>query len=281
MLLALALLIAGVHLYPSLQGWLPNLEELPDYRCSVADIRVTTPDRWVPADLLQRIIVEAELPKEVSLLDETLAERIATAFADNPWIEQVETVRISRQHGIEVLVTYRSPAVMVQVAGGLYPVDRHGVLLPPDDFTAADIASFPILRAVQQPPAGPAGSKWEQPVVQGGARLADALTPGGDLSRYWRAFGLQAIEPIPGEDTDRGVTNFALLTTSGSRILWGRPPGEDELEPSAEQKLARLESYFAAHAGPDGIPPRKQIDIRHFDTIEVISLDSADRGRPL
>ena len=272
----MALLIGGVYLYPSLRAWLPDLDAQPEYRFRAADLRTNAPHRWVPADLTQRVLSDAGIPDEVSLLDESLAPRMAAAFAAQPWVAGVETVRISRHHGIEVRLTYRVPVLMVETREGTYPVDRDGILLPPADFTADNIAEFPRLRGIESPPTGGSGSAWGNAVVQAGARLAEALTPDGDLDRYWRRFQLAAIEPAP-DDTGGPVT-FELATVGGSRIIWGHPPGDDELEPSVA-RLGRLESDFAGQGGSDSRQSRRRIDIRHFDTIEVLSLEGAPRGR--
>lgn len=277
-LLALSLLTAGVWLYPSLRAWLPKLEELDEYRVSTDDLRITPPNRWVPRDLIERVLADAGLPAEVSLLDDTLALKISQALAANPWVAEVQSVRISRQHGIEVRLRYRMPVAMVETRTGIYPVDRDGVLLPPTDFSASDIALFPLLRGVEEPPGGPSGTVWNNALVVSGARLAEVLTPEGDLDRYWQHFGLHSIEALSVPDKN-SAPEFALRTSGGSRILWGRPPGADELEPTVEQKLSRLESYFSSHGSPDESGGRVQIDIRPFDAIEVISLDPADSGR--
>jgi hypothetical protein len=276
-LLAMSLLTAGVLLYPSLRSWLPDLEELDEYLVSVADTRVNPPHRWVPRDFVERVIADAGLPVEVSLLDESLAPRLSQAFAASPWIARVESVRITRHHGIEVRLEYRMPVVMVESRTGVYPVDRDGVLLPPSDFSADDIAGFPLLRGVENPPIGPAGTAWNDILVLSGARLAEALTPDGDLARYWQPFALRSIEPLSPRDDE--PLEFALVTSGGSRVIWGQSPGTDELEPSVAQKLARLESYITSHGPLDGVAGRRQIDIRPFDTIEVISLDRPDAAR--
>jgi hypothetical protein len=272
------LLTAGVWLYPSLRAWLPQLDELDEYRVATADIRISPPNRWVPRDLMQRLIADAGIPAEVSLLDESLAARLSNAFATSPWIARVETVRVSRQHGIEARLHYRMPVAMVETRTGVYPVDRDGVLLPPSDFTPEDIAAFPLLRGIENPPVAAAGMQWDDPLVISGARLAEALTPDGDLSRYWQPFGLHAIEVID-DSPEEGSFEFALITSGGSRILWGRPPGDDDLEPSVAQKISRLETYIASHGSLDGAGGRRQIDIRPFDTIEVISLDRPETSR--
>jgi hypothetical protein len=271
------LLTAGVWLYPSLRAWLPQLDSLEEYRVSTKDVRISPPNRWVPRDLIERLLADSGIPVEVSLLDESLAARLSQAFAASPWITRVETVRISRQHGIEARLEYRMPVAMVETRTGVYPVDRDGVLLPPSDFTPEDIAAFPLLRGVAHPPGAAAGATWNDPLVVSGARLAEALTPNGDLVRYWQQFGLDSIVVLT-QPAD-GTAEFALVTSGGSRILWGRAPGDDDLEPSVAQKISRLENYIAGHGPLDGAEGRRQIDIRPFDTIEVISLDRPDINR--
>jgi hypothetical protein len=273
-LILLAIVAGAVVLSPYARDWLPDLSALAEYQVDARSIQVTPPNRWVPDDLAGQVIRQAELPEQLSLLDDGLAEKLAAAFADHPWVARVVQVRTSRETGISVDLEYRTPVLMVETGRGAYPVDVEGVLLPPADFSVAEARRFPHLRNVKSQPAGPAGVPWGDVIVVGAARLATTLAPGQDLSRYWDRFQLEAIEaPVPGQaEPQLAELNYELVTRGGSRIVWGRPPGGDELEPPPAQKLGRLEQYLSRYGSfeaPDG-PYR--IDIRHFEVIEVGSL---------
>jgi hypothetical protein len=282
-LFLLAICVAVIVLYPYARNWLPDPEALPDYRVPARDIHVSTPNRWVPQDLVTQVVRHAALPEHLSLLDGDLVARLAAAFAEHPWVARVVSVRASRDAGIVVDLEYRAPVLMVETTRGAYPVDLAGVLLPPADFSAAEVGRFPHLRNVRTQPAGPAGVPWGDIVVLGGARLANTVAPGQDLTRYWDRFQLEAIEaPHPGQaHADLADLTYELLTRGGSRIVWGRPPGSDDLEPPPSQKLARLEQYLSRYGSFDAPHGPYRIDIRHFEVIEVGSLPdaAAPRGR--
>lgn len=280
-LIALAIAGAALLLAPYVRQWLPVLEQLPEYRFETAEMQVSTPHRWVPRRLVQHLVDDHRLPAEFSLLEPGVAERVAAALAADPWIKQVRSVRVSRA-GIAADLEYRVPVLMVETRTGMYPVDRDGTLLPPLDFAVSDLHRFPRLRNIATTPAGPAGSAWGDVAVVGGARLAEVLAPDGDLSLYWERFQLEAIEAP--ERTAATVKledlSYELVTRGRSRIVWGRAPGADDLEPTVAQKIGRLEDFLDRHGGFETHGSPNRIDIRLFDTTEVSSL-AGPRGARL
>jgi len=278
MLLAIGAAVTVLH--PYVRGWLPDPVTLPEYQFPARKIRISAANRWVPRDLVEQVIRRSELPEQLSLLDAGLTARLAAAFADHPWVSQVDQVRASRESGIAVELEYRVPVMMVETARGAYPVDIEGHVLPPADFSLAEVARFPHLRGVKSNPAGPAGRAWGDVVVVGGARLAATLAPEQDLTRYWDRFRLEAIEaPLRTEaDPELGDLTYELLTRDRSRIVWGRPPGADDLEPPPSQKIARLEQYLSRYGSFDAPQGPYRIDIRHFEVIEVGALPPVPGG---
>lgn len=278
-LIALAMVGAAFLLTPYVRQWLPILEQQPEYRFETAQLQVSAPNRWVPRSFVKQLVDEGRLPSHFSLLEKGLADRVAAGLAGYPWVKEVDAVRVSRG-GITAELKYRVPVLMIETRTGIYPVDRDSILLPPRDFAASDLQRFPKLANVPTTPAGPAGTEWGDPIVLGAARLAEFLAPDGDLSIYWERFQLESIEAS--ERTAATVTLqdvvYELVTRGRSRIIWGRAPGADDLEPTVAQKLGRLESYFTGHGGFESQGSPNRIDIRNFDTIEVSRLE-AGAGR--
>ncbi len=276
-LLLAAVGVGTVVLAPYARNWLPDPGTQPEYQFPSRDIRVTPPNRWVPRDLVAQVVRQAGLPEQLSVLDEELVARLAAAFGEHPWVARVVRVRVSRDEGIFADLEYREPVLMVDTARGAYAVDINGVLLPPADFSAAEVGRFPHLRNVMTQPAGPAGVAWGDLAVVGGARLADRIAPGHDLGRYWDRFQLEAIDAPrrAGAEADLADLTYELLTRGGSRIVWGRPPGGDELEPPPSQKLARLDQYLSRYGSFEAPHGPYRIDIRHFEVIEVGALTEA------
>ncbi|GAB4138089.1 MAG: hypothetical protein Tsb009_06010 [Planctomycetaceae bacterium] len=268
MWVAMTLLIVTV--LPQIPSWLPNPADRREYQLETTDIRINEPPRYVPVDLVEQVVRRSKLPKTLSLLDDDLTKRIAQAFEAHPWVESVVSVRKSYPARVDVEVVYRKPVAMVAVVGGMYPIDKNSVLLPPVDFSVADTRRYPVIVGAPSPPQGAEGTRWGDISVNHAAILADALSP------HWKALNLSAIR-IPRQH--RAVVKpdelmFELKTRGGSRILWGRAPGTNhpgELTP--EQKIGRLQKYLADFGGFDHPNGPYEIDIRHWQEITRRPLD--------
>jgi hypothetical protein len=217
----------------------------------------------VPHNLVEQVIAQADLPKELSLLDDNLTRDLAMAFELHPWVEEVVSVRKAFPASVEVKLNYRRPSAMVHVKQGLYPVDAHGILLPPQDFSPSSAKAYPQIANVHSTPQGPAGSGWGDSVVIEAAQLAEELAP------HWKKLQLAEIVcPRTARkegDLDSGV--FTLSTLGGSEIVWGHAPGTDSPgELTTQQKIERLETYAAKFGGVDQ-QQRFRIDIRHWRDI--------------
>jgi hypothetical protein len=260
--LGIALVVAAAIVGPEIRKRLPDLAERPEYRLAAVKIEITQPPHWVPHDLVEQVVQHAALPAELSLLDDDLTRQVAEAFQFHPWVEEVVSVKKSVPAKIEVQLRYRCPVAMVQMQQGMYPVDGAGILLPPADFRIADTRKYPVILNVRSTPQGPAGTPWGDPVVLGGARLAAELAP------YWKKLGVTSIscERSPtGKTADEWYT---LISTGGSRIIWGRAPGVDHPgELSVEQKIGRLKKYVADFGNFDQPHGPYEIDIRHWREI--------------
>jgi hypothetical protein len=281
-LILLALAVSSTVFVPVLVSLLPDLSGRDEYRMQTADIRIVDPPRWIPHDFVRQVVESTALPDEVSLLDGNVNVAIADAFALHPWVADVAAVRQRREPqgvGIDVELRFRRPVAMVEVRRGeapvLYPIDADGVLLPAADFSISDAKRYPLIRGIRSAPAGSAGMNWGDVHVVGAARLAAELA-----DRYWHEFDLAAITVAQADATNSTIDDltFELLTSGGSRIIWGRIPGTDHPgELSVEQKLGRLKQYLADFGGFDEPHGPYEIDIRHWQEISRRPL-TATRG---
>jgi hypothetical protein len=230
-----------------------------EYRLDPRNIEVTPPPPWIRTDVKAEVIRNASLDAALSVLDENLTVNIAQAFALHPWVAKV--TRVSKHHParVEVEVVYRQPVVMVEVSGGLLPVDGDGVLLPSDDFSPAEARKYPRLSEVKTVPIGPQGTRWGDARVAGGAKLA-AL-----LMADWQAFKLARIVPTvpPAGVRSSDDTSYELVSQGGTRILWGHAPGSERAgDPSAADKLERLKRYLAQHGSFEAASGAQVLDVR-------------------
>jgi hypothetical protein len=274
----LALIVGVVTLLPYLIDRLPNLADRPEYRVASRKIHlVPAPSGPVPANLLDQVCERSRVPRELSLLDDKLAGQLSQAFARHPWIAKVVTVRKSYPARITVEVQYRAPIGMVQVKGGRYPIDASGVVLPPGDFTAADVKLFPLIQGLTPPVSVRPGVTWKDPALIAAARLAELLAP------KWSELELESIV-VPSRAVaaaDAAKLVLELRTNGGSTIIWGRAPGSTHPgELTTDQKIGRIEKYLAEFGGFDRPNGPYEIDIRHWQEISrrPLSTNQASSG---
>lgn len=270
-LIPMALIAVVWMVSPLLLRLLPRLDSRPEYLVSVSSVTLNTPPAWIPEHLVEQVFERAGMEGSVSLLDETLSERVAAAFHTHPWIQSVRSVRKSFPARLHVEVVFREPVAMVKGVDGFYPIDRHSILLPPSDFTLEDTQRFPVIERVSSVPLGRLGQPWGDPAVLGAAELAGALlqSPDGQQS-WWVRLELQSIL-VPrrvafAEDLDQ--LEFQIRTRGGSEIFWGRTPATRHPgELTVAQKLQRLSDYHRDYGGFDDSHGPWEIDIRPWHGI--------------
>jgi hypothetical protein len=235
-----------------------------DYRLNPHAIElVPSPPPWIHSDLKAQVIRDGSLEGSLSILDSDLTVRLARAFRLHPWVAGVS--RVSKRHpaGATVELSYREPVAMVKVTGGVLPVDAEGLLLPSEDFSVSDVPNYPLIGGVTTSPAGlTAGTRWGDPGVAAGSRLAALLAP------HWKKLNLEriSVEVAPHESIQ---PTFDLLTQMGKRIHWGLAPGSSGLGASTRQsKLARLLEYAGA-SGLDSSPD-ESLDLRGEEELVAV-----------
>lgn len=251
-----------------------KLTTLPTYQ--VVRAAIALPDRpdYIPADLLDRIWQRAELPERFSILEPGLAEKLGRAFEQSPWVREVKRIQLAYPTTIEIELEYRRPVALVRSAEGFYPIDRDGILLPPSDFSAAQLPRYPIVENVRTLPRGPAGVHWGDLAVWGAARLVDLLVPEGDTAKYWKKYDLASVRVYGEADLETSSIDhlhqisYRLITRGGSEVIWGIAPGvTDPTEPNAETKLQRLNLYYRDFGGLQSEQGPVEIDLRRWKDI--------------
>jgi hypothetical protein len=240
------------------------------FRLSLREIEITPLPVWIRADLLGQVQRSAGLPDELSSLDIQLTSRLGEAFGANPWVRKVREVRLIHPRTVRVGLTYREPVAVVQTAHSLHPIDRDAVLLPAEDLT--DPAIYVTISGVRSTPTSPAGTKWQDPVVQAAAITADTL------AGYHLKLSISAIDVSEYRPAATRPGAIMLLTEAGTRVKWGRPPDDDfPGEVSTQTKLTRLFKYLQDHGSLDKPAGPNDIDITHLEEISVRPRAAADR----
>ena len=267
-----AFLVLGGGLVLAWLSLKDRILDTPDHLLDPGQIEITPPPDWIHSDICAEVLRDPTLDGRLSILDDGLAERIARAFARNPWVAKVVRVEPLYPSSVRVELEYRRPVCMVEVPGGLLPIDAGAVLLPEGDFSPVEKTRYPLLTGVAQAPIEPPGSRWPDAKIIGGAEIAAAIGPA------WETMRLHKIVPLvadPAAATAGGASRrsasfrsaepfFELVTGSGTQILWGYAPGAGAIgELPAAEKVARLKLYLAKYDTFDGRDGRRQmLDVR-------------------
>jgi hypothetical protein len=261
----IAVIVGLFTLLPYCLQRLPDLASRPEYRIETRRIQIDPkPEAPVPETLLEQVIDSTKLPHEFSILDGTMPAKLAQSIASHPWIATVVSVHQSFPTNVTVRVQYRKPVGMVHVNGGCFPIDATGMVLPPADFSSADLKRYPNIRGLSLPERMQPGNASKNPALFAAARLAGLLAP------QWEKLQLESIVVTDHPDAKSHVPRITLELHSdnGSRIVWGRDPETQypgELTPA--QKVGRLESYLKEFGGFDLPNGPYEIDIRHWEEI--------------
>jgi len=234
----------------------------PEYLLAPEQIEITPLPPWIRTDVRAEAIRDGGL-SGLSLLDRELTVKIARAFSLHTWVENVRRVRKEYPARVVVDLVYRRPVAMVEVTmndrPGLLPVDVNGVLLPPADFSAEQARDYLRVSLADAVPAGPIGTPWGDPRVDGAARIAAVL------QEHWKRLGLYrvSIAPTGTPSLTPGELVFLLGTRRGAQIVWGPAPlanSPPDIK-AALAKVERLVAYVEQHGPLDGLDTETQIDL--------------------
>ncbi len=236
------------------------------YEVTADSVTITSPPDWIRSDVKAEVVRDASLEGPLSILDDQLARRLYEAFEAHPWVAKVERVIKRPPNGVEVELVYRRPMLMVQVSGGLLPIDAEGVQLQTRDFSPLEAGRYPRLTEIEVTTGPPAGTRWTDPRVVAAARLAAVL---GDA---WEELGLHRIAlDAEGSAASGNLFEFDLFTKEGTRIRWGAAPTTEEAEQkAAAEKLARLRHYHADRGTLEGPRGPQEIDLRQNGSLNHV-----------
>jgi hypothetical protein len=157
----------------------------------------------------------------------------------------------------------------------LLPVDEGAVRLPESDLTEVELRYLPRISGVTGRPL--VGDTWNDARVIGGSRLAAAL---GDVWQKLRLVEIIAAMPSATRD-DAENYSFDIITTGGTRILWGAPPGQESTtgEAAFDQKRKRLMDYQAQFGQLESINGPEVIDVRSDLVIKPRTARNKDKTK--
>jgi hypothetical protein len=236
----------------------------PQYVLTADGIQISPPPPWIRSDIKNEVLRDSGLAGTISVLDDwdTLSRRVKDAFEFHPWVASVERITKRLPATLEIELKYRRPIAAVESrdASGVtfLPIDERGVRLPEADLTDAERRYLPRISGVTGRPL--VGDVWNDPRVIGGATLISELA---DIWQQLKLVEIITALQLPNQE-ETPKYSFELITTGGTRIVWGAVPGQESSagELSCNEKRNRLLEYAKQHGQLDSIDGPAAIDVR-------------------
>jgi len=239
----------------------PRISQRENYLLTAERITTTPLPKWIASDVRTEAIHNAALDGRLSVLDDAFAKVVEDAFALHPWVESVDRITKSYPAGAHVDLTYRKPVAVVELVAEnvvhLVPIDRHGIHLPEADVPNMVKRYLPRIGGIVDRP--PVGQPWADARVIGAAELAEQLSP------QWQSLHLVDILPSarPEYRDDLKYFVFDLITSGGTRVVWGAAPGmAPPTEDAFTAKLQRLRTCAQQHGPLDSVRGPAVVDVR-------------------
>ncbi len=242
----------------------PQIAQESHYLLTIDKIHITPTPPWIRSDVKTQALCDVNLIGKLSVLDDwdTLSARIKQAFEFHPWVASVNHIRRRLPGGLEVDLIYRKPVAAVESSdpsGVMFlPIDDQAVRLPDGDLTEAERRYLPRITGITGRPL--IGDHWNDPRVMGGARLAAQLA---DVWQKLRLVEITANLESASRD-ERQLYRYEIVTTGGTRIVWGMTPGDESAlgESPFDQKRKRLIDYANKQGKLESIDGPAVLDVR-------------------
>ncbi len=252
----------GGHL--AWRHYLPTIARHPQFQITAENVRVTQPPPWIRADVKYEVLRDSGLLGNLSVMDERalLQQRIRDAFALHPWVAAVGQIKLDLPAAVDVELRYRQPIAAVEAVDShtvaYLPIDATGIRLPESDFSDFERRSLPRITGVTGRPS--IGERWADLRVTSAAELA------AKLADIWTQLRLVEIVPSMHAQVrgDASFYAFEIVTSGGTRIVWGAAPGseQDAAESPFDAKRQRLLEYAAGPGQLDSIDGPASVDVR-------------------
>jgi hypothetical protein len=199
------------------------------------DIQFADPPAWMHEDLRLHLSLEAQRHMHGSALVQRDLVAVHDALMDSGFFTEIRQVRRERDNLVIVDGQYITPYALIRDADGDHPIDPFGTLLP-----NGQAENFVVIRGVRfDRPVRP-GLRWEGMDVDAALRLLRLLD-----RQPWRT---QVAELDLSHYMHDGMVD--IIATTGGRILWGSPPGDEKpLEAATEFKLKVLNMEYGQRSG--------------------------------
>lgn len=208
------------------------------------------PGTWLPREIQDELLATAhrELESAPNPFSQDALRQVAAALVDTGWFDAIDAIRRDRdpatgQAVLRVQARWRTPAAVVRRSGIDYLVSWSGHILP-----VAAQRGWSDLRVIT-------GAE-QTPIMREGQIVHGQVWPGADIKAGLELLAMVTThawsDQIQGVDVSEypSTRRLAIITTRGSRVIWGGSPSEVVPgEVAAAVKLARLDALARMYEG--------------------------------
>jgi len=243
------------------------VHNLPQFKGQQVTLTLANKPKWMDKALAEQIMQQSIGPVRNRLeqqratgRSQEMARLLAQRLPNSAWVKHVSYVRRCYAGELVTACEFRRPVAMLQHQGAYRLVDETGVILP-GKYTQADLVASGLLAIGglnAKPPTD--GSRWTRMDLQAALELVGML----DKQPYSSQICSIDVGNFGGR-IDPLASWIVLITNSGSKIRWGRPPGQEMgLENNCDQKMALLAGLYSQFGRLD--MKRTFVDIRRNPT---------------
>jgi len=258
--LTLALVTILCCMFVILKSYVAHLDY---YQVEASTLTPTVLPSWAGPAVRDDLSVLPGIPQRFSIMSPGICERVADSFRQNPWVDDVLSVRKLYPRRILVELKLRRPVAAVQVNHRYYLVDDAARRLSrPIDRWSQSPGALPVIIASTEILPDP-GEVWNNRGIKAGASVARTLLDNRD--RLMTRFAAIDVTNVDGRRSPVN-SDILLVTDRGTVVKWGRSPllvnSPGELTPA--EKILKM-VVFEQKRGPLG--NYRYVDIR-FDNVQ-------------
>jgi hypothetical protein len=253
-MLALAvILVWAVALYQLATMVERCVKTMPCFYVDTAKLCVEQLPDWLQR-YTEKLVPQYLSDHSLNIFAADVVRTVASAYLQNPWVEQVVSVKKSYPNQLHVTLSLRRPLAWIVFRQRAFLCDVHATRLPVEIATE-EVDNLPLVYGVASEVPLP-GRKWREPNLLAALHVI-ALLQKNDLLQLFPCSEIH-LEP---QATSRQIVLVAR--NPSVRVVWGESPGSEFPNVSSAKRMIALRHVAQI---------LQQLDEREYSNIEQFDI---------
>jgi len=236
--IALAGLLVGC--FVAVSGWVrQDVAKMKRFAVALDKLEVSPPPSYLSGHA-ERDVMRLPTPSEpLNAFDERLVPTVAYALESLPWVDRVESLRLTFPGRLSFRLALHEPTALIEVDGQNVAISKNRRFFPAKYVGKGERGRAPVLpKIIGLDPRGDDALSLDAVLA-----LINSLRDDGLLL----SAGIQGIDVSNiGGRVDPRAPEVRLNTNSGCIIDWGRLESSGRIHPKYEDRARRLEAFLAS-----------------------------------